>query len=237
MIILIIQKEVHGQIFALYCLADSLFTHNIYFIPFCVIPSFVLFFLFLFYVQLGAKSSLSTEPGVSVSPDNVTAAEAKALSNPSVVNRDDVIVAALLHDIGHICCIEDVPHMVGDGGPDVGVIDHEHIGGYCCQDLGFSEEVAQLVASHVTSKRYLTHIEPQYHAKLAADSTRSLTFQGGPMTGEEAVAYEQEEIGMCWKIKMRHWDDLAKTSGAQVPAFDTYRELIIRTLQNAQFKA
>ena len=44
--------------------------------------------------------------------------------------------------------------------------------------IGFPEQVSLLVESHVTSKRYLTHIEPQYKAQLAADSTRSLIFQG-----------------------------------------------------------
>ncbi len=29
------------------------------------------------------------------------------------------------------------------------------------------------------------------------------------MTADEAKAYEQEAVGMCWKIKMRQWDDEA----------------------------
>jgi putative nucleotidyltransferase with HDIG domain len=168
--------------------------------------------------------------------DAITQTEKHALANPTSIDRDTVIVAALLHDLGHICVKAGVPQMDTDGGPNVGVVNHEKIGADCCRDLGFSEEVVQLVESHVTSKRYLTHIEPIYLSKLASDSTRSLKFQGGPMTAEEARAFEQQEVGLCWKIKMRHWDDLAKTSGRVVPEFQYYRDLIVRVLKRNSAK-
>lgn len=67
--------------------------------------------------------------------------------------NEDVIVAAFLHDIGHICAPDDAPHMDTDGGKDVGVVDHESIGKELLQVLGFSTFVTDLVESHVPSKK------------------------------------------------------------------------------------
>ena len=104
----------------------------------------------------------------------------------------DVVVAALLHDIGHICAPDDAPHMDWDGGPDVGIVDHETVGGEFMRLLGFSDFVKELVESHVPAKRYLVAVDEDYAAGLAEDSKRSLMFQGGVMGQEEARAFESE---------------------------------------------
>ena len=64
---------------------------------------------------------------------------------------EETILAALLHDIGHL----PAPDGFGQMG-DVGVVDHETIGANYLRQVGFSEKIAQLVESHVAAKRYLT---------------------------------------------------------------------------------
>ena len=144
-----------------------------------------------------------------------------------VAARQTLVLAALFHDIGHICAPADAPHMDTDGGPDVGVVNHERIGADHLRALGFSEHVAILVESHVTAKRYLTFKAPEYLRALAADSTRSLRFQvdpcnasrptpcfrafqqrvpaaqGGPMNAEEAEVFESDGVSLAWKLRMR----------------------------------
>ena len=85
---------------------------------------------------------------------------------------DAVVVAALLHDIGHLSAPDTAPHMDTDGGPDVGVVDHELVGAVWVRMRGFSEEVADLVESHVPTKRFLVTTNATYRGILAADSIR-----------------------------------------------------------------
>ena len=93
----------------------------------------------------------------------------------------DVILAALLHDVGHLVFPE------AEAMADVGVLDHERLGATWLESLGFSASVTRLVASHVDAKRYLVSTDPQYRERLSAASARTLEFQGGPITAPEAA--------------------------------------------------
>ena len=44
---------------------------------------------------------------------------------------------------------------------------------------GFHEAVAHVAEGHVLAKRYLTHAEGDYYAKLSEGSKKTLAFQGG----------------------------------------------------------
>src|SRR5580692_2814955 len=64
---------------------------------------------------------------------------------------EEVVLAAFLHDIGHIC---ESGH--GDNEMDgFGIKDHEEIGAEFLKSRGFSKKVVRLVESHVEAKRYL----------------------------------------------------------------------------------
>src|SRR5579862_7023039 len=95
---------------------------------------------------------------------------------------EEVILAAFLHDIGHIS-----EAAKGDNEMDgFGIVDHEELGAEFLREKGFSKKIARLVESHVEAKRYLTYKDPAYYANLSAASKRTLEYQGGPMTAEEA---------------------------------------------------
>ncbi len=118
---------------------------------------------------------------------------------------NEVVVAAFLHDIGHICASdEDVEQMDGFGARR-----HEHLGADYLRQRGFSEKIAALVEGHVEAKRYLTFKQPEYLRSLSEASLETLRFQGGPMASQEAAAFEQGPyFDLC--IKMREWDDAGK---------------------------
>src|ERR1700733_15152055 len=63
---------------------------------------------------------------------------------------DEVILAAFFHDIGHLCA-DDAEAQSMDG---FGTVDHEKLGAEYLLERGFSERLADLVASHVIAKRY-----------------------------------------------------------------------------------
>ena len=129
---------------------------------------------------------------------------------------DSAILAALLHDIGHLCAPEDADEMSG-----LGVLDHEGIGARWLAQLGFSDDVCELVRGHVQAKRYLTHRNPEYLRRLSDASRGTLEFQGGPMTETEATAFERDPRFKL-KLAVRTWDERAKVVGLLVPGLETY---------------
>lgn len=124
---------------------------------------------------------------------------------------DEVVLAAFFHDIGHIC---------GQGGANMGgygVVSHERLGADYLRRAGFSERLAKLVEYHVQAKRYLTFSQPDYYDRLSEASRRTLGYQGGVMTAEEARAFEQDPL-CAVSLRMRHWDEQAKEM--HVPLID-----------------
>lgn len=112
----------------------------------------------------------------------------------------------------------------------LGIIDHEIEGANYLRTLGFSEKICTLVASHVAAKRYLTFARPDYYNNLSDASKRTLDFQGGVMSAEEAAVFEANPLSALM-VKMRLWDEAAKLTDAIVPPFETYKNLIINHLE------
>ncbi len=140
---------------------------------------------------------------------------------------EEVILAAFLHDIGHIC---EAGH--GDNEMDgFGIKDHEEIGAEYLIEKGFSKKVARLVQSHVEAKRYLTYKDPAYYAQLSDASKKTLEYQGGRMDKEEAEAFETYPL-FDLIIKMRKWDEQAKIENKPLPDLQHYRQMIFHHLES-----
>ena len=138
----------------------------------------------------------------------------------------EVVLAAFLHDIGHLLPV----HDEADSMDGFGNIDHEKIGAYYLRQLGFSTKLCSLIASHVNAKRYLTFKYSDYYNKLSEASKRTLEFQGGVMKAEEAALFESHELFPLY-IKMREWDEAAKTEHQKLPLLEKYRNMILHHLQ------
>ena len=137
---------------------------------------------------------------------------------------EETIIAALLHDIGHLCAQSDAQNMSG-----YGVENHEILGARYVLEHGFSRKVAQLIEGHVQAKRYLTYKNPDYFNKLSYASLQTLQFQGGPMSKEEAEEFERDLL-FKEKLHMRHWDEQAKKVGWCVTPLENYREILLRNV-------
>ncbi len=138
---------------------------------------------------------------------------------------DEVILAAFFHDIGHLCeHIMPVQQMDG-----FGVVDHEKLGADFLRDNGFSETIASLVQNHVQAKRYLTYHFPSYYEQLSEASKKTLSFQGGVMSLEEAMRFESDPL-FDLHIKLRRWDEKAKLENKPVPPLQKYRDMALRHL-------
>lgn len=137
---------------------------------------------------------------------------------------DEVILAAFLHDIGHILESE---HEQMDG---FGTVDHEKVGADFLRERGFSERLARLVENHVSAKRYLTLKNPAYYEGLSEASKKTLEYQGGRMTEAEAAAFESDELFKEF-IDMRFWDEQAKIEDMPLASIEYYKNLMIKYLE------
>ncbi len=136
---------------------------------------------------------------------------------------DEVILAAFLHDVGHLL---EEGHEAMDG---YGVKNHEGVAAGYLKELGFSERLVTLVNAHVDAKRYLCFANKRYFDNLSEASKITLQFQGGPMTEEEARDFEKNPLKTLI-IKMRTWDEAAKEINVPLPDLQSYKTKIIRHL-------
>jgi phosphonate degradation associated HDIG domain protein len=132
-----------------------------------------------------------------------------------------LVVAALLHDVGHL--LHGRGEDVADHGCDAR---HEHIGGAWLQSR-FSKRIARVVRLHVTAKQYLCAIDPDYASLLSPASRQSLELQGGPLSPTACAAFTSDPLHY-FALKLRRWDDEAKIPGLAVPALDSDRDVICR---------
>jgi phosphonate degradation associated HDIG domain protein len=132
---------------------------------------------------------------------------------------DALVIAALLHDIGHLL------HKFGENAADRGIdTKHERIGsGFLARAL--PAEVTEPIALHVRAKRYLATTNPDYLDCLSGASMQSFVLQGGVMSAEEIEAFlaEPHHVGA---MKLRSYDELGKVVGMEIASFASYMPLI-----------
>ena len=130
-----------------------------------------------------------------------------------------LVCAALLHDIGH---------LLNDRGetPTLRGIDDEH------QNAAlpflrphFPEAVLVPIRLHVDAKRYLCATRPEYYGRLSDDSKRSLALQGGIFAPADAERFIRQPHAAD-AVKVRLWDDAAKTPGAATPGLNHFEPLL-----------
>lgn len=145
-------------------------------------------------------------------------------------SSDELILAAFLHDIGHLYALAfpevEVKYMDG-----FGIVDHEKIGGEYLLSKGFAPSIAKMVASHVEAKRYLTYSDSNYYNLLSDASKKTLEFQGGKMTETEALAFEADPLHTNY-IVLRKWDEMAKVVNMPLPEMSYYEAMMIKHLSN-----
>jgi [1-hydroxy-2-(trimethylamino)ethyl]phosphonate dioxygenase len=130
---------------------------------------------------------------------------------------DALVVAALLHDIGH---------FIAPADDAFGYHKHDRSGGAWLASR-FPAVVSEPVRDHVAAKKYLCAVEPDYFARLSAASKHSLEKQGGPMSAGEAAAFARRAFAER-AVRLRRWDDRGKVEGVEVPDLASYRDLVTR---------
>src|ERR1700722_6708252 len=94
-----------------------------------------------------------------------------------------MVLAALLHDIGHMI------HAYGENPAAEGRDDRHELIGAKWLSRRLPESVTEPIRLHVAAKRYLCAVDPDYAGQLAPDSVLSLKLQGGAMSPYEVAAF------------------------------------------------
>jgi phosphonate degradation associated HDIG domain protein len=137
---------------------------------------------------------------------------------------EPLVVATLLHDIGHM--LHDLPEDIADAGIDT---QHESLGSAWLSQH-FGPEVSEPVRLHVAAKRYLSASEAGYFNRLSEASKLSLKLQGGPMSPEEQGKFGAERFS-DEALALRRWDDEGKIVGMATPGLAHFEPMIERALR------
>lgn len=131
---------------------------------------------------------------------------------------DALVIAALLHDIGHLLVLDE---SAAERGIDQ--LHEEQAARWLTAHFG--PEVTEPIRLHVVAKRYLCAVEPQYMRTLSPASIRSLELQGGPLAQGEILRFEEHAQHQD-AVRLRRWDDQAKVPGWPVPDLAQYVTLL-----------
>jgi predicted HD phosphohydrolase len=160
--------------------------------------------------------ALLTSPAADDLYDEAVTEREHALQSAALATAggepEELVLACLLHDVGHLLVARAHDHR------------HETVGSRWLARW-FGPDVATPVALHVAAKRYLCAVESGYLAGLSPASVTSLAAQGGPMTHSQQHAFATHRHAAA-AIRLRRYDDLAKTAGLATPPLDSYDELI-----------
>lgn len=124
-----------------------------------------------------------------------------------------LVVATLLHDIGHLL-----------GTAAAGDDDHAAAGATVLAAL-FGPAVCTPVALHVAAKRYLCATEPSYWATLSRASQASLRRQGGPFDAGAAARFIALP-GAAEAVALRRFDDCGKRDEASRRPFAAFMPVL-----------
>ena len=138
---------------------------------------------------------------------------------------DEIVVGALLHDIGHFTSEFGTFSM-----DDTEDRYHENAGAALLENF-FPSVITDCCRYHVAAKRYLCATDPQYFNKLSDASVHSLNLQGGPMSEAEIINFKRNP-NLKQILTVRLYDDAAKVPKMATPSFRHFAPLVHKMLNN-----
>lgn len=134
-----------------------------------------------------------------------------------------LVVATLVHDLGHILA-------GGEYAAGRGIDDKHEQSGADFLARHFGPAVSEPVRLHVAAKRYLCATDPSYFGRLSEASVRSLALQGGPMSPKEVQDFEANPFARE-AVRLRQWDEQGKIVGLKTPDLEHYRPMVEAALK------
>ena len=135
----------------------------------------------------------------------------------------ETVVAALLHDLGHMLSAERTPVADQDALPAKDDL-HQFVALPFLRSL-FPDAVLEPIKLHVDAKRYLCAVDAGYWADLSPASKHSLELQGGRYDDAQVRGFEDLTF-YAEAVRLRRYDDLAKVPGQVTPPLSHYAALM-----------
>lgn len=127
-----------------------------------------------------------------------------------------VIVASLLHDIGHFLMAED------------GTYDRRHQDVAAAALRGWlGDDVIAPIRLHVAAKRYLCAVEDGYWESLSLASKKSLALQGGPYDAALVAGFRQHPHHAA-AVRLRRYDDASKVPDAPTKPLGHFLSMVAK---------
>ena len=152
---------------------------------------------------------------------------------------NDMIVACLLHDIGHLVGIENKEEEMKDDTPlwggerslikSLGIKNHEVVGANFLKECGFNDVVCNLVKNHVDAKRFLVTVSKNYRDNLSEASKKTLQYQK-LMSDEEVDKFVNNKL-FTLSISLRKIDDQAKKQDIKLNDLEYYRLFLFKSIR------
>ena len=134
---------------------------------------------------------------------------------------EEIIVGALLHDIGHFTS------EFGTYHPDDTKDRHHEDAGAEVLEQFFPSVITDCCRYHVAAKRYLCATKPDYFNRLSAASVHTLELQGGPMSAAEVAEFEANP-NLKEIIQVRYLDEAGKRAEMETPDFAHFAPMVQR---------
>ncbi|EEE38336.1 HD domain protein [Rhodobacteraceae bacterium KLH11] len=134
---------------------------------------------------------------------------------------EEIIVGALLHDIGHFTSEFGTYHP-----GDTEDRHHEDAGAEVLEQF-FPSVITDCCRYHVAAKRYLCATKPEYFDRLSAASVHTLELQGGPMSTDEVATFESNP-NLSQIIQVRYLDEAGKRADMETPDFSHFAPMVQR---------
>lgn len=182
-------------------------------------PGNIVAFIGDIFERRGAESYLGEQ--VTMSQHMLQGAQLAENADAS----DELVAAALLHDIGHYT------NEFPEDALELGIDNHHDEAGARVLERFFPSIVTDCVRHHVAAKRYLCATDGSYFGKLSDASVHTLNLQGGPMTEIEAADFAANP-NLKAIVQVRYWDDEGKDPAVETPDFWHYAPLLQRVVDN-----
>lgn len=138
---------------------------------------------------------------------------------------DETIVAALLHDVGHLIAAEKSSQPDDTQARDDL---HQYIALPFLRGL-LPDAVLEPMRLHVDAKRYLCGSELGYWGTLSPASQRSLELQGGAYAHKQLATFMAQPFAQE-AVRLRRYDDQAKVANKATPALAYYEKKMLAVL-------
>ena len=142
---------------------------------------------------------------------------------------DEIVVGALLHDIGHFTSEFGTFSM-----DDTEDRYHENAGAAVLEKF-FPRVITDCCRYHVAAKRYLCATDSLYFNKLSDASVHSLNLQGGPMSEIEVKEFERNP-NLKKILTVRLYDDAGKIPDMDTPSFWHFAPLVQKMVESRYSK-